>query len=66
MCPACVASAAFIAGSAVTTGGITAVIAKIVGGKRSKTDLLDNSTEGRNDHDNNDEPDGTFKGGIRS
>jgi hypothetical protein len=54
MCPACIASAASIAGSVVTTGGITALVAKIVGGKRGKTDLL-NNTEGRNNHDNHDE-----------
>lgn len=37
MCPACMASAALIAGSVVTTGGITALVAKIVGRKIGKT-----------------------------
>ena len=55
MCPACIASAALIAGSVVTTGGITALLAKTVGRKSGKTDLLNNSTEGRIIHDNHDE-----------
>ena len=55
MCPACIANAALIAGSVVTTGGITAYLAKIVRGKSGKIDLFNKLTEGRNNHDNRDE-----------
>jgi hypothetical protein len=37
MFPACMASAALMAGSVVTTDGITALVAKIVGKKTEKT-----------------------------
>jgi hypothetical protein len=36
MCPACVASAAMIIGSMVTTGGVTALLAKMVRLKEKK------------------------------
>lgn len=51
MCPACMASAAWIAGSVISAGGITALAAKILGwsGIVTKGDL-NNKTEGRNDH----------------
>lgn len=39
MCPACIASAGVIVGSAVSTGGLTALVMKIVRKKKiEKTD----------------------------
>ena len=35
MCPACVANAALVAGSVTTTGGITALVVKILRAKKS-------------------------------
>jgi len=35
MCPACITSAAFIAGSVTTTGGFTALIVKLFRSKKS-------------------------------
>ena len=35
MCPACMASAALIAGSVTTTGGLTALVLKIVRWKKN-------------------------------
>jgi hypothetical protein len=55
MCPACVASAALMAGSVMSTGGIAAIALKIVRGKKSGSkDNSTNVTERRND-DGNDE-----------
>jgi len=42
MCPACMASAALVAGSLVTTGGMTAFLVKIFRGK--KNPKLDDSS----------------------
>jgi hypothetical protein len=56
MCPACMASAAVMAGSVMSTGGIAALAVRIVRGKKSGTE--DNSktvTEGRNDDGNDDD-----------
>jgi hypothetical protein len=36
MCPACIASAAMVIGTVVSTGGITAVLARLVRSKRSE------------------------------
>jgi len=53
MCPACLASAAVVAGSALSTGGIAALAVKLVGGKRiAKTDGSKKLTERRNDDGN--------------
>ena len=66
MCPACIASAAWMAGSVMSTGGVAALAVKMVRGK--KIGLQDNSndlTERRNDNGNNDsEQDGTGNGGA--
>jgi len=35
MCPACVANAALVAGSVISTGGIGALVAKVVRSKKS-------------------------------
>lgn len=55
MCPACIASAALMAGSVMSTGGIAAIALRIVRGK--KGGQQDNSTgmnERRNDDGNHD------------
>jgi hypothetical protein len=55
MCPACIASAALMAGSVMSTGGIAALTLKIVRRKKSgPKDNSENVTERRND-DGNDE-----------
>ena len=38
MCPACIANAALVAGSVMSTGGIAAVVAKVVCSKKSEND----------------------------
>ena len=58
MCPACIASAAWIAGSVMSTGGIAALTVRLVRPKNGGPD--DNSqheTERSNEHGNNDEYD---------
>ena len=35
MCPACVANAALVVGSVISTGGIGAIVAKVVRSKKS-------------------------------
>jgi hypothetical protein len=35
MCPACIANAALVAGSVISTGGIGALVAKVVRSKKS-------------------------------
>lgn len=53
MCPACMASAALMAGS-VSTGGIAALFVRMVRGKkRVKNEDSKNVTERRNDDGNN-------------
>jgi hypothetical protein len=59
MCPACMASAAVMAGSVMSTGGIAALAVRIVRGKKSATE--DNSktvTERRNNDGNDDDKQG--------
>lgn len=56
MCPVCMASAALMAGSVMSTGGVAALAFKLVRGKK-KGEAKDNSTnirDRRND-DGNDE-----------
>ncbi len=36
MCPACVASAGLVVGSVVSTGGLTAVVLKVLGKKKGE------------------------------
>jgi hypothetical protein len=38
MCPACIANAALVAGSVMSTGGIAALVAKVVRSKKSRND----------------------------
>ena len=42
MCPACMASAALMAGSVISTGGITALAVRVVRGKKSGRDETSN------------------------
>ena len=36
MCPACVASAGLVVGSVVSTGGLTAIVLKVLGKKKGE------------------------------
>jgi len=54
MCPACMASAALMAGSVMSTGGIAALAVRIVRGKKS-SDEDDSKNITKNDEDKNDE-----------
>ena len=62
MCPACISSAALVAGSVMSTGGIAALALKIGFGKKSggngkesgQTNNSNNVTERRNDDGNDD------------
>lgn len=46
MCPACMASAALLAGGVITTGGFAALVAKIFHARRRvKTNHLDVTTD---------------------
>lgn len=63
MCPACMASAALMAGGAITTGGVTALVGKMFHAKkRPKSNRLDSSSERRNEHGYGDKQGGTFEG----
>ena len=56
MCPACITSAALMAGGAITTGGLTALLGKVFHTRKTvKTKDSSNSNEGRNDHGYDDE-----------
>jgi len=66
MCPACIASAAWVAGSVMSTGGVAALAVKMVRGKKSGTNKSSTKeTERINDNGNNDsEQDGTGSSGA--
>jgi hypothetical protein len=66
MCPACMASAVTMAGGVITTGGLTALVGKVLHTRKAKTTGSDNSTERRNDHGYGNEQDGTFDGRASS
>lgn len=51
MCPACVASAAVVVGSAVSTGGVTALIVKVL--RKKKGEQVDSKRS--KDHDDSNE-----------
>jgi hypothetical protein len=53
MCPACMASAAWMAGSVMSTGGIAALAVKIFRGKKSEP--RDNSKNAMNEDRRNDD-----------
>lgn len=55
MCPACVASAVWVVGGVVSTGGVGALAAKVLGTK--KTTLPHDSVESRKDYVGNGERD---------
>jgi hypothetical protein len=62
MCPACMASAALMAGGVITTGGLTALVGKIFHTKKgAKTNGLDNTTQRRNGNDYGNEQDRTLE-----
>ena len=55
MCPACMASAAVMAGSVLSTGGIAALAVKLVRSKKNEPDAnAQNETERSNQHGNDD------------
>lgn len=67
MCPACMASAALMAGSVMSTGGIAALAVRIVRGKKiSSQDNSTDMTERRNDDGNHNDnrQDGTGQDGA--
>ena len=68
MCPACMASAALMAGSVMSTGGLAALAVKMARGKKSlHDDNSKNMTERRNDDgDHDDEQKGTRHSGVAS
>jgi hypothetical protein len=56
MCPACMASAALMAGSVMSTGGIAALAVRVVRGKRNGSqENSQNVMERRNDDGNHDD-----------
>ena len=61
MCPACLASAAVMAGSVMSTGGIAAFAVKLVRSKKrgpadsSSTETEKTESERNNDHANDDQ-----------
>lgn len=64
MCPACMASAALMAGSVMSTGGIAALAVRVVRGKRNGSqENSQNVMERRNDDGNHDDKqNGTGRG----
>jgi hypothetical protein len=66
MCPACMASAALMAGSVMSTGGIAALAVRIARADRSGSqDNSQHMTERRNDDGKDDyKQDGTGPGGT--
>jgi hypothetical protein len=52
MCPACMASAALMAGSVMSTGGIAALAVRIARGKKSGDDNSKQVTKRRNENGN--------------
>jgi hypothetical protein len=66
MCPACMASAAMVAGSVMSTGGIAALAVRIVrGNKNGWQENSHNVTERRNDDGNHDDKqNGTGQGSV--
>jgi hypothetical protein len=72
MCPACMASAALMAGSVMSTGGIAALAVRMVRGKGKQQDNSKTRDERRNDdgnldnQQNDDEQNRTGDGGAAS
>lgn len=56
MCPACVASAVWVVGGVVSTGGVSALAAKILGNKKksSQHDSVERSEEYVGNHERDD------------
>jgi hypothetical protein len=55
MCPACVASAAWVVGGVVSTGGVSALAVRVLGNKkkRSQPDSVERSEEHVGNHERN-------------
>jgi hypothetical protein len=65
MCPACMASAALMAGSVISTGGIAALAVKVVRWKNNNPNHDSKKlTERRNDDGNHVQQDGAGSGGV--
>jgi hypothetical protein len=65
MCPACMASAALMAGSVISTGGIAALAVKVVRWKSNNPNHDSKKlTERRNDDGNHDQQDGAGGGVV--
>lgn len=52
MCPACLASVALVAGSVISTGGITAIAVQLFRRKKNEPTDVPNKTERRNEDGN--------------
>jgi hypothetical protein len=67
MCPACIASATLMAGGVITTGGVTALVDRVLHTRKiARTSDSSNSNERRNDHGYNDEQHGNLQSGTPS
>ena len=67
MCPACMAGAAWIIGSVVTTGGISALGAKMLRSNRnSKVHATENPKQRRKGDDYGDKQEGNLESGAAS
>ena len=67
MCPACMAGAAWIIGSVVTTGGLTALGAKMFRSKRNtETQDPDNAKQRRKGDGYGDKQEGNLESGAAS
>lgn len=65
MCPACMASAAVVAGSVMSTGGVTALAVKLFRSKKNRHSNASNEAEGRRTNDGNrDEQHGADEGRV--
>ena len=65
MCPVCMASAALMVAGVVSTGGLTAVLAKLFRSRtKVKTYGLKNATQRRNDHGYGDDQGGTSESRV--
>lgn len=66
MCPACMASAALMAGGVITSGGLAALVGKVLYPRQEKTNDSDNSSKRSNHYGYGDGQDGTFEGRVSS
>lgn len=65
MCPACVTSAALLVGGVTTTGGVSALLVKVFRSKKKSTlETLNDETQRRGDHANDNEQNKTGDGSV--